>query len=81
MILYLKEKEEIKPNSTRESWIQDPGVKDYVELRDAANIEDSESSLTNFNRYYEIYNNDFHVGDIKLFYETEDDIFQNRAQI
>ena len=81
MILHLKEKDEIIPNPTRESWMQDPGVQDYVELRDAANIADAESSLTNFNRYYEIYNNDMHVGDIKLFYETEDDIFQNRAQI
>jgi RimJ/RimL family protein N-acetyltransferase len=81
MILHLKEKESIDINDERNSWLKDPSVREYVEIRDAGVSEDIESSLTNFNRYYEIYNNDIHVGDIKLFYETEDDIFNKRAQI
>jgi RimJ/RimL family protein N-acetyltransferase len=81
MILHLKEKEAIDINDRRNTWLKDPSVNEYVEIRDAGISDDSESSLTNFNRYYEIYNNDVHVGDIKLFYETEDDIFNKRAQI
>ena len=81
MILHLKEKEAIDINDRRNTWLKDPSVNKYVEIRDAGISDDSEFSLTNFNRYYEIYNNDVHVGDIKLFYETEDDIFNKRAQI
>ena len=81
MILHLKETETIDINDRRSNWLQDPIVNEYVEIRDAGILDDSESSLTNFTRYYEIYNNDIHVGDIKLFYETEDDIFNKRVQI
>ena len=81
MILHLKEKENLDINDERNTWLEDPLVTEYVEIRDAGNIEDTDSLLTNFNRYYEIYNHDIHVGDIKLFYETEDDIFNKRAQI
>ncbi len=83
MILHLKEKIKIQPNEERESWLNDPLVQQFVELRDVGSIGEDESigSLTHFNRYYEIYNNDRHVGDIKVFYENEDDIFHRRAQI
>ena len=37
--------------------------------------------LTSFYKFYEIYETDNHVGDIKIFYETEEDIFKKRAQI
>ncbi len=83
MILELKEKDQIQTNEERESWLSDPLVQQYVELRDVGSVRNDEDygSLTNFNRYYEIYNHDHHVGDIKVFYETEDDIFYKRAQI
>ena len=83
MILELKEKDQIQTNEERESWLSDPLVQQYVELRDVGSVRNDEDNglLTNFNRYYEIYNNDHHVGDIKVFYETEDDIFYKRAQI
>ena len=83
MILHLIEKDDIQTNEERESWFSDPQIKEYVELRDAGSIgkDEIETSLTNFNRYYEIYNNNRHVGDIKTFYETEDDIFNKHVQI
>jgi RimJ/RimL family protein N-acetyltransferase len=83
MILHLKETKELQNNEERESWVSDPQIKEYVELRDAGsiNLDDDNSSLTNFNRYYEIYKNNEHVGDIKVFYDCEDDIFNKRAQI
>ena len=83
MILHLIEKNDIQTNEERESWFNDPQIKEYVELRDAGSIgkDEIETSLTNFNRYYEIYNNNRHVGDIKAFYETEDDIFNKHVQI
>ena len=83
MILQLIEKDDIQTNEERESWFNDPQIKEYVELRDAGSIgkDEIETSLTNFNRYYEIYNNNRHVGDIKTFYETEDDIFNKHVQI
>jgi RimJ/RimL family protein N-acetyltransferase len=83
MILHLIEKNDIQTNEERESWFNDPQIREYVELRDAGSIgkDENETSLTNFNRYYEIYNNNRHVGDIKVFYETEDDIFNKHVQI
>jgi RimJ/RimL family protein N-acetyltransferase len=83
MILQLKETKELQTNEERESWVSDPQIKEYVELRDAGsiNLDQDNSSLTNFNRYYEIFKNDEHVGDIKVFYDCEDDIFNKRAQI
>ena len=83
MILHLKETKELQTNEERDSWVSDPQIKEYVELRDAGsiNLDEDNSSLTNFNRYYEIYKNDEHVGDIKVFYDSEDDIFNKRAQI
>jgi RimJ/RimL family protein N-acetyltransferase len=83
MELQLKETKELVTNHERESWLNDPQINEYVMLRDAGSIsgEENGSSLTNFNRYYEIFNNDEHVGDIKVFYDTEDDIFNKRAQI
>jgi RimJ/RimL family protein N-acetyltransferase len=82
-MLHLKETRELQINEERESWVSDPQIREYIELRDAGSMDLNQdtSSLTNFNRYYEIYKNDSHVGDIKVFYDNEDDIFNKRAQI
>jgi len=81
MILELKETEQITPTPERNQWYNDPSVQDYVVFRDHGDPEDEEQTLTNFHRYYEIYNEGRHVGDIKIFYASEEDIFKKRAQI
>ncbi len=81
MILELKETEQITPTPERKQWYNDPIVQDYLVFRDHADSEDDEQTLTHFRRYYEIYNDGRHVGDIKIFYANEEDIFKKRAQI
>jgi RimJ/RimL family protein N-acetyltransferase len=81
MFLELKETEQINPTPEREQWVHDPQVLDYVVFRDKPDPEEDGQTLTNFRRYYEIRTNGRHVGDIKIFYANEEDIFKKRAQI
>jgi RimJ/RimL family protein N-acetyltransferase len=81
MFLELKETETITPTPERKQWLKDPAVQDYIVFRDRPDPEEDGQTLTNFRRYYEIYNNGEHVGDIKIFYANEEDIFKKRAQI
>jgi len=81
MFLELKETEKIIPTPERVQWFHDPQVKDYVVFRDKPDPEEDGQTLTNFRRYYEIHTNGRHVGDIKIFYANEEDIFKKRAQI
>jgi len=81
MILELKETEEITPTPERKQWYNDPDVQDYVVLRDQEDPDEDGQSLIPFRRYYEIYHEGRHVGDIKIFYANEEDIFKKRAQI
>ncbi len=80
MILELKETEKITQTPERNQWYNDPVVQDYLVFREQADPEDDEQALTHFRRYYEIYNDGRHVGDIKIFYANEEDIFKKRAQ-
>lgn len=81
MILELKETEQITQTPERNQWYNDPVVHDYLVFREQADPEEDEQTLTHFRRYYEIYNDGRHVGDIKIFYANEEDIFKKRAQI
>ena len=81
MFLELKETEQIIPTPEREQWFTDPYVQDYLVLRAQPDPDEDGQTLTNFRRYYEIYNDGRHVGDIKIFYANEEDIFKRRAQI
>jgi RimJ/RimL family protein N-acetyltransferase len=81
MILELKETEKITQTPERNQWYNDPVVQDYLVFREQTDPEDDEQALTHFRRYYEIYNDGRHVGDIKIFYANEEDIFKKRAQI
>jgi predicted acetyltransferase len=81
MILELKETEEITPTPERKQWYNDPIVQDYLVFRDQSDPEDEGRTLTHFRTYYEIYHEGRHVGDIKIFYASEEDIFKKRAQI
>ena len=81
MTLHLKEAKSIQVTSERKSWVKDPQVNKYLVLRDKPYTTQRHDYLTNFEKYYEIYELGKHVGDIKIFYETEEDIFQKRAQI
>jgi RimJ/RimL family protein N-acetyltransferase len=81
MLLDLKEASAIRVTSERKSWIKDPKISRYVVLRDKPPRNNKKSNLTNFEKYYEIYEVEKHVGDIKVFYETEEDILKERAQV
>lgn len=81
MLLNLKEAKSIKATSERKSWVSDPQINKYLILRDKHDTDPPIDYLTNFEKYYEIYELGKHVGDIKIFYETEEDILQKRAQI
>jgi len=81
MLLDLKEASNIQVTSERKSWIKDPKINRYLVLRDKPPRNNKKAHLTNFEKYYEIYEVDRHVGDIKVFYETEEDILKERAQI
>lgn len=81
MTLELKELKTLDLNQDRREWSDKPWITEYVELRDSSEQQDSEKSLTNFNCYFEIYQQNKHVGDIKVFYENEEDVLQKKAQI
>jgi RimJ/RimL family protein N-acetyltransferase len=81
MTLHLKEAKSIQATAERKSWVKDPQINRYLILRDKPNNNLHHDYLTNFEKYYEIYDLGRHVGDIKIFYETEEDIFKKRAQI
>ncbi len=81
MQLELIETKKIIPTSTRRKWLNDPEVNQYVYLDENISLRDGANTLTNFQKYFEIYECDRHVGDIKVFYETEEDIFERRVQL
>ncbi len=81
MQIELIEQKRIEPTSTRRKWLNDPEVSKYLFLDENVSLQDGANLLKNFQKYYEIYEGDRHVGDIKVFYETEEDIFEKRAQI
>jgi RimJ/RimL family protein N-acetyltransferase len=81
MEIVLKPTDQIELTPTRESWLADPEINEYVCIRDKHPREYDTNSLTNFDRFYEIFEKEKHVGDIKVFYETEADIFEKRGQI
>ena len=79
--IHLKETSRLQFNHERKQWIDDPYISQYVYFSQDTTPEDLENSLASFNKYYEIYEGDQLVGDIKVFYENEEDIFLKRAQI
>ena len=81
MYIDLKETNNIQPTQERLSWVYDPAVNEYIFNSDPIPEEDETNNLTRFHKYYEIYQQGQHVGDIKVFYETEEDILKKRAQI
>lgn len=81
MLINLKEAGSIQVTPERKSWIQDSQISKYLVLRDKPKTDPKKDFLTNFEKFYEVYELDKHVGDIKVFYETEEDIFKQRAQI
>ena len=81
MTLQLKELKTIDLNQDRLEWSDRPWVTEYVELRDSREATADNEILSDFTRYYEIYQSDRHVGDIKVFYEDDKDIINKRAQI
>jgi predicted acetyltransferase len=81
MLLDLREAASIQATAQRKSWVKDPQVNQYLVLRDKPPRKKRNPNLTNFEKFYEIYELEKHVGDIKVFYETEEDILNKRAQI
>lgn len=81
MTLELKELKTLDLNQDRLEWSDKPWITEYVELRDSSEPQDSQNSLSNFNCYFEIYRQNEHVGDIKVFFENEEDVLQKKAQI
>lgn len=81
MQLELVEQNTINPTPARRKWLEDPAVSKYILLEDDVSLKDGANQLVNFQKYYEIFVGDRHVGDIKVFYETEEDIFEKRAQL
>jgi predicted acetyltransferase len=77
----LVEQKKIEPTLTRKKWLKDPEVRKYLDFDDRITLEDGANTLINFQKYYEIHQDGRHVGDIKVFYETEEDIFEKRAQL
>jgi predicted acetyltransferase len=81
MQLALIEQQKIEPTSTRRKWVEDPAISAYISFDDTISLRDGANTLSGFQKYFEIYDADRHVGDIKVFYETEEDIFEKRAQL
>ena len=79
--LQLVEQKSIEPTRTRRDWQKDPVVNKYLKFEDGVSLKDGANQLINFQKYYEIYDHERHVGDIKVFYENEEDIFEQRAQL
>lgn len=81
MDLNLKEAVHINFTSQRKEWIEDPEINKYIYFQETQPEQKDSNALTDFQRYYEVYDRDKLVGDIKIFYETEKDILQKRAQL
>jgi len=81
MTIQIKETQYIDSSTDRLRWIRDPEIQSYVTLQDVGNSDRTANTLPNFQRYYEIFYQDEHVGDIKVYYDCEADIFDQRAQI
>jgi RimJ/RimL family protein N-acetyltransferase len=81
MELDLKETKSIETTDLRQHWVDDPNVSNYIYFEQGQAPEETDNHLTSFTRYYEIFESGRHVGDIKVFYETEQDIMEKRAQI
>ena len=81
MDLGLKETEQISLTSQREEWTKDPEIKKYIYFQEIQPEKKDSNALTDFQRYYEVYDHDKLVGDIKIFYENETDILLKRGQL
>ena len=81
MDLNLKETQEIELTQPRKEWTQDPEINQYIFFQETKPDRTDLNALTDFHRYYEVYERDKLVGDIKIFYENETDILQKRAQL
>ncbi len=81
MDLGLKETEQISYTSQREEWTKDPEINKYIYFQETRPKQKDSNALTDFQRYYEVYDCDKLVGDIKIFYENETDILQKRGQL
>ena len=81
MDLGLKETEQISYTSQREEWTKDPEIKKFIYFQETHPEQKDSNALTDFQRYYEVYDHDKLVGDIKIFYENENDILQKRGQL
>jgi RimJ/RimL family protein N-acetyltransferase len=81
MNLNIKETDHLNLTGQREEWREDPIIKNYIYFQESNPVTMDSQALTNFQRFYEIYERDQLVGDIKIFYETEEDIMQKRGQL
>ena len=81
MDLGLKETEQINYTSQRKEWTQDPEINKYIYFQETQPEQKDSNALTDFQRYYEVYDRDKLVGDIKIFYKNETDILQKRGQL
>ncbi len=81
MDLNFKETDQINYTSQRKEWIEDPEINKYIYFQETRPEQKDSNALTDFQRYYEVYDRDKLVGDIKIFYETETDILQKRGQL
>jgi RimJ/RimL family protein N-acetyltransferase len=81
MDLNLKETVQIDYTSQRKEWIEDPEINKYIYFQETQAKHKDTNALTDFHRYYEVYDRDKLIGDIKIFYETETDILQKRGQL
>lgn len=81
MNLDLKETDRLDFTPQRKEWIKDTEVKSYIFFRENHSHYKDVDALADFQRYYEVYDRDKLVGDIKIFYETENDIVQKRGQL
>ena len=81
MDLNLKETPEIELTKPRKEWTQDPEINQYIFFQETKPDRMDSNALLDFHRYYEVYERDKLVGDIKIFYENETDILQKRAQL
>ena len=81
MDLNFKETDQINYTSQRKEWIEDLEINKYIYFQETRPEQKDSNALTDFQRYYEVYDRDKLVGDIKIFYETETDILQKRGQL
>ncbi len=81
MNLNIKEIDELDFNYQREEWFADPVIKNFIYFRESNLATEDNQALTNFQKFYEIYEQDKLVGDIKIFYENEEDILEKRGQL